>query len=338
MRDIFSRIFSSRISIVLFLILILAATFAAYRYFPRETIPQPEFVCGGRNCFGGCCVHGKCQLKGINIAGYTCLGENKWESPDKESISSGTPYAVIDAVTGKSPGPDKEDSAAIVATVGEERIFQKDVDSELLFYPPQYNPDVRKSLIEKISSDSNLLQKAAGEGVISLDETVYNSPDKDYQKRLSLVKEVKGIFDSRLSRLSGTIVSIWFYNEKIGPLGYQKSKEMAYGKIDALQRNVKKGTITMEEAIDIIKQDSELEQIDTSYESNASFRFDVREGEKISLDPGFDSNIWKLPEGEISDVYLVKDTPNVNSPPIDAVFMFAKIEDKKLAENSIKEP
>ena len=330
MRDFFARIFSSRMAIVLFFLLILAASFAAYRYFPRETIPQPEFVCGGKNCFGGCCVRGKCQLKGINIAGYTCLGENKWESPDKESITSGTPYAVIDAVSGKSSTPDKEDPSAIVATVGEEKIFQKDVDSELMFYPPQYNPDVRKSLIEKISSDSNLLQKAAGEGVISLDETVYNSVDKDYQKRLSLVKEVKGIFDSRLNSLSGTIVSIWFYNEKIGPLGYEKSKEMAYVKIDALQRNVKNGNLTMEEAIDIIKNDRELEQIDRSYKSNASFRFDVREGEKISLDPQFDSLLWTHNEGDISEVYLAKDMPSAGSPAIDAVFMFAKIEKKKI--------
>src|SRR3990167_581771 len=114
MRDFFARIFSSRMAIVLFFLLILAASFAAYRYFPRETIPQPEFVCGGKNCFTGCCVRGKCQLKGINIAGYTCLGENKWETPDKGSITTGTPYAVIEAVTGKTAAVEDDDPAAIV--------------------------------------------------------------------------------------------------------------------------------------------------------------------------------------------------------------------------------
>ena len=338
MREILSRILRSRMSIILFLLLVLSATFAAYRYFPRETIPQPEYVCGGKNCYTGCCVRGKCQLKGLNIAGYTCLGENRWESPDKESITTGTPYAVIDAVSGKSSEPDPADPSAIVATVGEEKIFQKDVDSELLFYPPQYNPDVRKSLIEKISSDSNLLQKAAGEGDIVLDETVYNSVNKDYRKRLELVEKVKGIFDSRLNSLSGTIVSIWFYNEKIGPLGYEKSKETAYNKISALQRHVKRGTLILDEAIDIIKNDRELEQIDRSYKSNASFRFEAREGGKISLDPQFDSLLWTLDEGEISEVYLAKDVPSAGSPSIDAVYMFAKIDKKQIAQTREETP
>ncbi|KKS97655.1 MAG: hypothetical protein UV73_C0006G0009 [Candidatus Gottesmanbacteria bacterium GW2011_GWA2_43_14] len=336
MRDFIARILISRIGIIFLLFILVLSLFAGYSVLSRQKAPQPEYVCGGKNCFAGCCVRGKCQQKGINIAGYTCFGENKWETPDKKGIASGTPYAVIDAVTGKSSVPDPDDPATVVATVGQERIFQKDLDSEISLYPPQYSPDIRKILIDKISEDSTLLQKAAKEGDVVLDETVFDTVDKDYSKRLELVKEVKGIFDSRQNSLSGTIISIWFYNEKIGPLGYEKGKQLAFQKIDALQRNVKNGNLTLEEAVDIIKNDRELEQIDKSYKSNASFRFDVREGQKISLDPGFDSQLWQLSDGDVSDVFLAKDIPEYDAPAVDAVYMFARIDRRQIAE-TVKE-
>lgn len=83
--------------LLLILVILLILAFGGYTLLNKKN-KQSALMCGGKNCASGCCVANKCQEQGITIAGYTCLGANKWQSPANETFE-GTPEAVISAVS-----------------------------------------------------------------------------------------------------------------------------------------------------------------------------------------------------------------------------------------------
>jgi hypothetical protein len=217
-----------------------------------------------------------------------------------------------------------------IAKVGEEFIFQQDLDNELSSYPIKKNPNARQLLLNKIATDSIVLQGAAEDKVITLDPTVFNSPNKDYLKRIQLVDMAKNLINNQADGIQGRIISVWFYNNGlIGPLGYNKSKEIAYEKISQLQADVKNQKITINQAAEKITQDVTLDQIDKAYKTNASFKFDAKKGQQITFVPEFDQLLWQLPEGGVTDVFLAKDNEGDKK---EALYLFGQVS-KKINSN-----
>jgi hypothetical protein len=227
------------------------------------------------------------------------------------------------------------DPEKIIAQVGNETIYQKDLDQELASYPMPDQETARKVLLAKIVKDSVILQAAHAEGWIKLDESVFNSLKKDYMERTKLVNEVMKIFENRQASVKGNIISIWFNNIYPGPAGYVRGKEIAMEKITSLHARVKNKTITTHEAAQEIIRDRSLEQVDASYASNAILSFNAGPKETISFDPGFDDLIRNLSVGDVSDVYLAKDEDGRGGGMIDAVYMFAQITEKE--ENGLRQ-
>lgn len=220
----------------------------------------------------------------------------------------------------------------VIAKVGDEFIYKKDLEIEVASYPPDKNIDIKKILIEKIATDSAILQGAQADKFITLDQTVYNSPNKDYFKRMKLIEQIKDTVTKQSNSISGSFVAVWFYNNYIGPLGYEKGKELAFLKISKLHNEVKSGKITIEQAGEQIKKDTTLAQIDKSYKSNAIANFRVGKGETISFSPDFNALLWNLKAGEVSDIYLAKDKPRRKTENFEAVYLFGQISQK--IENS----
>lgn len=221
-----------------------------------------------------------------------------------------------------------KDPKKAVAKVGEEIIYQQDLDVEIAKQPNfPSTPSAKTQLLQKIASDSAILQGAAQEGLVTLDKTVFNSTEKDYLKRIKLVEELKSKVTGQADSISGTIIAIWFHNIKIGPLGLEKSKQMAYDKITKLQSEVKTGKITIEQAGEAIKKDTSLAQIDPAYASNALLNFKINRGQQLTGDKKFNDALSSLKVNEISDVFLGQDRNSVGKT-FDALYHFGQIKQR----------
>lgn len=84
----------------------------------------------------------------------------------------------------------------------------------------------------------------------------------------------------------------------------------------------------MEQAANEIRRDAELSKADPAYATNAYFEFSSNEDERITFSPEFDALVRNLQEGGVSDVMTVQDQPADQDKPLDAVHMFAQVDNK----------
>jgi hypothetical protein len=205
------------------------------------------------------------------------------------------------------------------------------LDTELIFQPPSTDPGLKKRVLEKIATDSAILQGAREIALVSLDGSVFNYKNKDYAKRVKLVKEVKEKIEKEADNIAGTVVSIWFLNGNVGELGYETSKKLTFDKISKLHADVKSGKITLAQASENIKNDSQLSKIDPAYKINASFNFQSSQGKPITRDKDFNQAILKLTEGEITDL-LIGVSTDPKGKPIESHFHFAQVTKRTINE------
>lgn len=225
------------------------------------------------------------------------------------------------------PPLSEKPAGRVIAKVGKELIYQSDLDVEIANMIPIPDFDLPKYLLNKIATDSAILQSAQAEGIISLDETVFNSPNKNYMTRVNLVVDIKNQIDQKSDHIKGAVVSIFFINNldsKPGPLGYEKSKQIAFDTLSALQKRVKSREITIDQAGEDIRKNTSLKDLDYSYEINSIFRFSSNKGERITLDENIDQALWNLKEGEVSEVFAAS-FPDFEGKVREGVYMFGQV-------------
>lgn len=226
--------------------------------------------------------------------------------------------------------PSSGGNSPVIATVGAEQIFQSDLDTELSYTQTLAGVDTKKIIMDKLISDSIVLQAAAAEGLITLDASVYNSTTKDYMNRINLVETAKKEVSSRADQIQGTVITIWFFNnEYVGPRGYEKSKRVAFEKIQELYTRLTSQTITLKELIETIKNDTSLAELDKAYKTNASFDFTVTKNKTISFDKNFDAMIWAVEPGQFSKISVLKDMSVDIDPSKEVAYAFAYVSHKK---------
>ncbi len=225
----------------------------------------------------------------------------------------------------QKPAPQTNTSTTVVVRVGDETIYEKDIAIEAQAYPVK-SAEAAALLTQKVITDSVILQAGAKEGLVSLDPSVFNSTSLDYAKRIALVDSVKNAIKAKTQGIQGTVVNLWFVNQKVGPLGYEESRRIAYEVVTSLHDRVVRGEITMDQAAEEIRNNASLAELDSQYQTNASFPFRVNPGEKISWDQAFDDALWQAPEGGVTDVFLGKSQDSEqNGQLVDAYFMFGQV-------------
>lgn len=248
------------------------------------------------------------------------------------SKSQGTPANTTADITGTKFPTGGITSATgnkqIAATVGEENIYQKNVDILVANATRGIGVDYNKLFTDKLIEESIVLQSARKDKLVTLDNSVFNSENIDLIKRSALVKQIKDAIENKADKIEGSVISIWFYNDVLGSLGLEGGKKFAFDKITPLQNQVKSGIITTKEAADRIRNDASLGQIDENYYHNAIFDFSANKGSKISFDASFDKVLWSLKEGETSDVYLLKDKNVDTGEIVDALYVFGQVTKK----------
>lgn len=238
-------------------------------------------------------------------------------------------YYLIKNSSSKKAFSTSQDSSGVIAKVGEENIYLKDIDHELENHPQKDLQGIRDKLLDKIILDSIILQGGAADGIITLNSSFFNSPDKNYAERISSIEKVKNKIESMSVNIKGSVISIWFHNNGyVGPLGLEKGKEIAYEKISDLRKQIVDKKITIQEAGNIIKKDESLFQIDRAWKSNAIFSFSATANQKITFVKEFDALIRKLAVNEVSEVYLADDIGPDGKKLYEALYLVAQVTEK----------
>ncbi len=229
----------------------------------------------------------------------------------------------------KKTSPTSLKSSGIIAKVGNENIYQKNLDYELQGHPENATDGIEQRLLDKIILDSIILQGGAQDGIITLDSNIYNSPDMNYVDRIAKVEMVKNKINELSINLKGSVISIWFHNSGyIGPLGIEQGKQIAFEKISDLRKQIVDKKITIKEAGAIIKKDDSLFQIDRAWKSNAIFDFSVSADQRITFSREFDQIIRNLKLNEVSEVYLAEDVDPEGKKLYEALYFVAQVSEK----------
>lgn len=217
-----------------------------------------------------------------------------------------------------------------IVKVGNEKIYDIDFKYQYSLIPSHIDEgEARKIVEERIIKESIILQAGEKEGLIKLDSNIFNSESKDYKERQQAIQQVQQAIDKKAAKLQGKIVSIWFLNNKVGPLGYDKAKQIAYEKITKLQQEVKSGNLTIDAASVRIKNDSSLFQLDPMYKSNAIYSFSATQNQKPSYNDNFNNALWELGEGDTSEVFALQSQDFDDNYKIkDAYYSFGQITKK----------
>jgi hypothetical protein len=240
------------------------------------------------------------------------------------------PIIFVIFIARQPAGAPQPQVAKIVAKVGDENIYQSDLNYELSLHPQKNDPNIKKILLEKIASDSVILQGASEDKIVTLNSSIYNSPQKEYPNRIKTVQSAKEILKKQSDSIKGKVVSLWFNNDWISPLGIEQSKKIAKEKITDLQQQVKNKQITIDEAGEKIKNDPSLAQIDPAYQFNAIYEFTRTPDDQrpISLNKDFNTLFWQLNVGDATDVFAVRTTDMDTGVEDETLYIFGQLTDK----------
>jgi hypothetical protein len=219
----------------------------------------------------------------------------------------------------------------VLLKVGKETIYYKDLSTELASYPDRSDGSAKGIVTQKLIDDSVILQGASDEGLVDLDVSVFNSIDKDYAKRISLIEDIKANLNKDSVSAKGYVVSIWYRNNGyIGPRGLAASKELARKKLEVVRQEVVSGRMSIQTAGNVIKNDSSLKELDLAYKNNAIFPFTLYRGsdKKVTLSSDLDESLASLSTGGVSTLYTgVAEDPQTGES-YDAVYMFGQVTEK----------
>ncbi|MEI6532341.1 MAG: hypothetical protein WCO06_00730, partial [Candidatus Roizmanbacteria bacterium] len=207
------------------------------------------------------------------------------------------------------------DNNKVVMTVGKESIYQSDLDREVNLFPKEAKINLNY-IKQKVASDSVILQGGEEEGYIVLNKNIFNNKNISYGDRYKAVEMIKTKVSSQSARARGTVYSIFFYNEWLGPLGYEGSKNFALEKLTKIHNDIKLGVITVEQAKTILKTDDSISQVDKNWKGNAIIEFDSEKSKAITFSKEINDVIWKTPLNIPSNLILVKDWQVDPSNPI----------------------
>lgn len=220
-----------------------------------------------------------------------------------------------------SPPP----SEGVIAKVGDELIYDSDLNYELSYYPASNDGEPETILFKKLIEDSVLLQAAQEDGHITLDSSIFNSPTKDYAKRIETIMQLKEDIEQSAATFEGSVISIWFHNQNPGPVGYERGKQIAQQEMNSLLSELTANRITMQQAGERIRTNQNLAQVDSSWKANAYFDFAVPFGAKITYSKEIDRRIFTVEEGQFSGIITGKDLDPQTGKQIEAVYMIAEV-------------
>lgn len=232
-----------------------------------------------------------------------------------------------------------------IAVVGDEFYFQTDLEH----YAKQNLvgiEDVNKDeAYEWFLEESVILQGAENDGLIHLDESIFNNPYKDYDRRTRKVVKLRQTIEKQVvGGITVEALSVWFcnvnYGEYASEYGVEAAKKLAKNKLENVRKKVLDG-MSMKGASKLIRNDKSLAALDDNYDGNAYIQTnfpgsiesiqDVRKGREFGNEGLYDF-LKNANPGDISAIYLEKDNTN-GDDVLDAYYAFYHYK-KKNADSS----
>ena len=229
----------------------------------------------------------------------------------------------------------------IVMKVGEENIYTQDFSYRLFVHHnkiftsgAEISDEVLLDIAEEIIEGSVILQKGEDEGYNVLSEDVFNAVYKDYEARNILIYSILDSVPEQ--EVSGEAIYAWFHNATAPEIGVSAAREYAEEIISDLHERISSEEITMEEAGDILRNDSGMRSIDPGLEGNAYRKFVISGETTAFYDPDVQKAVLSLGEGQVSDVILGQDKDK-EEEEYDAYFVIVYVDDRKNAGYSYEE-
>ena len=233
---------------------------------------------------------------------------------------------------------DKFPLKKVIAIAGRETLYGQDLNYELsIYFPEVYKSDepvpeeIKKKALDQIIEDSLLLQSAADEGIIDLNETVFNNLNKEYRARNILINSIDEKVEQKLINwVKGELISIWFKNIYEPKMGLEAARQISRAKMEGIYSRLKSGNlISLEQAAEEIKNDPALALIDPSYQGNAYIAFEIEQGEEFFIDPKIQEAAFKLPVNQLSEI-LVGQDQSPGGEFYDCNFIVMKVNEREM--------
>jgi len=228
-----------------------------------------------------------------------------------------------------------------VLKIGDETLYGNDLNYLALFYnfddyvaSKPIPTDKLNKIVDEAISDSVIIQQAIKQNLLTSSAEFFDNSNKNYTLRNEKINLAKAALSDKLvEKISGEAISIWFNND-IVPVSVQTGKDLALKKMQDLQQKIKSGQMTMAQAGETIKKDTEIgKKIDPAYANNAYDTFtNIEKGSgPFSLD-NLNEEAWSLGDGQMSDVVIGK-AASSSGEMVEDLYMIIKV-NKRIGENT----
>ncbi len=169
------------------------------------------------------------------------------------------------------------------------------------------NKSATMKIFENVKSQDELKEKydKVAEALYVVDMAFGEELVIDNFDQLMIMKQYHLSEDPLFSKsyIEGEKISVWFDNIRDESISEEEAKNKTYALISRLYKQLKNNEITMQQAGEIIKNDSYAKSIDPSIDTNAYSPFRSKEGETpyFGID-NLEEILWNLKEGEYSEI------------------------------------
>lgn len=243
---------------------------------------------------------------------YFLLSRTKKDSlTEKKSFPSPTPI---------SPSFDLTDQPAGVK-IGRDSFSDKDFEYLASVYLPSQDPNKltaedRKYLDDLALERSIVIQETQKRNLILVDPSLL-VPNKNWEEYNRTYEKAKEAIISQEEQLSVTGIFMFFYNQFPPKMGVEKAKELTRKKMEELRGKLIMGKINLQQAAEIIANDSSLAEIDPIYDANAYSEFNKRNKTRQivgGITAKDDELLWSLNVGDYSPIILGYESGNEVTP------------------------
>lgn len=241
-------------------------------------------------------------LVGLTVLLLSVVGAglylNQIRQPDQPTTSK--PVTLIDGYP-FDPTPFQQG-----VMVGEVVVYLDDLNNTYnLMYPSTTAARSNLSNWEEVANKVTEYVILQNEGIkIGLFET-----PSDKRINQNLVNQSRKHVDSAgKTSVSGTALSLWFYNTDPPAMGVDKAKEVTYEQMSLYYPRLLSGELSMRDVAEIFKANTTLKEIDPSINGNAYVEFEnVAPDQKMINDADLNTVVHDLKEGAYTKILTGKD-------------------------------
>lgn len=196
----------------------------------------------------------------------------------------------IDSFTTNQTGmPAARDEDRVLESIGNIKIFQKDVDSYKQVYYDQTNEEV----LGNMKKDLEIINTGINSGLVgNSEQSIQNLSPSDRRK---LASNLEKEYREASVKISGNMITVFFFNQKLLNLSFQEADNLALQIINEIYQKVKSGEITPQQAITSLSTDIRVATIDWNYKNNTGITFKDVVAWDLTSDPLYLDTISKMP-------------------------------------------